>query len=208
IEDADELCEHWNDFANGKMEDCIFSMRCLVIKRKKRTWTWYPKGANNPNFQNNLNKEDWDEHLKDLMEMVKISDEKCLIDKKGKVLKSSNDLKKVWSDRYGDKQSCSFVLNVVEKEEEKETEEDSDNEKRVKKKKTKGNTEEEDSRSEDSNKKRTKANARNLKVKTEGQTTMTATTKIKAKKCLEVTVTVIGQLETKEPVKKEKEKIK
>ncbi|ETO05573.1 hypothetical protein RFI_31823, partial [Reticulomyxa filosa] len=26
IEDADELCEHWNDFANGKMKNCIFSM--------------------------------------------------------------------------------------------------------------------------------------------------------------------------------------
>ncbi|ETO03500.1 hypothetical protein RFI_33905, partial [Reticulomyxa filosa] len=91
------------------------------------------------------------------MKMVKISNEKCLKDKNEKVLKSSNDLKKVWSDRYDDKQSCSFVLNVIEKEEEKETEEDSDNEKRVKKKKTKGNTEEEDSKSEDNNKKTNKS---------------------------------------------------
>ncbi|ETO04552.1 hypothetical protein RFI_32845 [Reticulomyxa filosa] len=42
-----------------------------------------------------------------------------------KILKSGNDLKKIWSDRYGDGQSCSFVLNVVEKKkrqkEERET---------------------------------------------------------------------------------------
>ncbi|ETO06274.1 rhoptry neck protein 6, partial [Reticulomyxa filosa] len=145
IEDADELCEHWNDFANGKMEDCIFNMRCLVIKRKKRVWTWYPKGANDPNFQNYLNKQDWDGHLEDLMKMIKVLDEECLKDKKEKILKSGDGLKKIWSDRYGDEQSCSFVLNIVEKE--KETEEESDNEN--KKKKTKGNTEEEGEEEED-----------------------------------------------------------
>ncbi|ETO09193.1 hypothetical protein RFI_28193, partial [Reticulomyxa filosa] len=152
IENADKLYEHWNDFANGKMKNCIFNMVVLflfllifiaVFFLKKRVWTWYPKGANNPNFQNNLNKEDWDEHLEGLMKMIKISDEECLKDKKEKVLKSGDHLQKIWSDRYGDAQSCYFVLNVVEKETERNDKSGSDNENSTKnQRKTEVNEEE------------------------------------------------------------------
>ncbi|ETO04551.1 hypothetical protein RFI_32844 [Reticulomyxa filosa] len=31
IEDADELCEHWNEFANRHMKNCVVSMVCVVF---------------------------------------------------------------------------------------------------------------------------------------------------------------------------------
>ncbi|ETN98450.1 myb domain-containing protein [Reticulomyxa filosa] len=133
-----------------------FCVCCVFAHLKKRVWTWYPRGANNPNFQNNLNKEDWDGHLEDLMKMIKVLDEKCLKDKNEKVLKSGNDLKKVWSDRYDDKQSCSFVLNVIEKEKEEDSKSEDNNKKKPKKKKDKNYESTDDDDSKDNDKKKKK----------------------------------------------------
>ncbi|ETO20654.1 hypothetical protein RFI_16562 [Reticulomyxa filosa] len=52
----------------------------------------------------------WDKYLEDLMKMMRISpDEEYLKDKKGIVLKSSDDLKKMWDDE----KECTFLLDVV-----------------------------------------------------------------------------------------------
>ncbi|ETO05126.1 hypothetical protein RFI_32270 [Reticulomyxa filosa] len=77
--------------------------------------------------------------------MIKISD--------GENIEKWNDLKKIWSDRYGDEQSCSFVLNVVEKETEGG---ESDNEDSMKET-AQRNTEEEDNKREDNSKKNNKS---------------------------------------------------
>ncbi|ETN99469.1 hypothetical protein RFI_38005, partial [Reticulomyxa filosa] len=100
--------------------------RCLVIMKEDEQITWYPKNANDPNFRNELEKQDWKKYFEDLEQLIGISNRNEYLreNEKGEIIKNHEDLKAIWTDRYNDDKQCWLKLtmsnsNEIDTEDEK-----------------------------------------------------------------------------------------
>ncbi|ETO31352.1 Helicase conserved domain containing protein, partial [Reticulomyxa filosa] len=89
--------------------------RCLVIMKEDEQITWYPKNANDPNFRNELEKQDWKKYFEDLEQLIGISNRNEYLreNEKGEIIKNHEDLKAIWTDRYDDDKQCWLKLTVI-----------------------------------------------------------------------------------------------
>ncbi|ETO01559.1 GRIP domain-containing protein RUD3 [Reticulomyxa filosa] len=136
IFDSDKLLSLWNWWIDQKTEqvkkltDYLFekkkkkqTKRCLMIEREfeEDKMTWRPKGANDPEFVNRMETENWDKHLTDLKKIIKMSTNKYLEDSNGELIEAGSDLKRIWMDRYKKETTRSLKMKTmkIKKEEQK-----------------------------------------------------------------------------------------
>ncbi|ETO02428.1 hypothetical protein RFI_35008, partial [Reticulomyxa filosa] len=103
---------------NKKKKSCVLKLRCLAMINNAEKVTWCPKRSDTPNFRNELDGEDWDEHFGDLKGQFGVPNENGFFqdDEEKTEIRSGDDLKRVWEDRYNDMDKCWLSLKVIDNE--------------------------------------------------------------------------------------------
>ncbi|ETO12050.1 hypothetical protein RFI_25326, partial [Reticulomyxa filosa] len=111
------------DFLNkrnkkNKKKSYVLKLRCLAMINNAEKVTWCPKRSDTPNFRNELDGEDWDEHFGDLKGQFGVPNENGFFqdDEEKTEIRSGDDLKRVWEDRYNDMDKCWLSLKVIDNE--------------------------------------------------------------------------------------------
>ncbi|ETO11159.1 hypothetical protein RFI_26217, partial [Reticulomyxa filosa] len=134
IFDSDKLLSLWNWWIDQKTgQSCVLDMVFLfdfgkkseltifLKKNKQSAMTWRPKGANDPEFMDRIETENWDKHFTDLKKIIKMSTNKYLEDSNGELIEAGSDLKRIWMDRYKKETTRSLKMKTmkIKKEEQK-----------------------------------------------------------------------------------------
>ncbi|ETO35047.1 hypothetical protein RFI_02028 [Reticulomyxa filosa] len=111
IDNDGDLMDIWNELKNG---ETVLKMRCLAIMKENKRITWCPKHSNDPNFRYELEKQNWSQHFENLKQVIGVSNdgERLQESEQGKIIRSGEDLKAIWTSRYKTSETCWLQMKL------------------------------------------------------------------------------------------------